>query len=274
MDGDLTSGWISAGMPSETNVPVLEVSFERKVAVTSITIDDSFSAGRTAKIKEYETIVPSVRSSAFLYSSLPEEGKTAIDVFGENGGVGWRAQTAPTKETPAAFYGEFRTAVSTDKIVLDNEVNDLVPVSFRLFVSDAAVPQEEKLNPAYGGWTEIFHEDENEKLQVEKTFETPASVRSVLYVLYEQENETQAACLSGLYLQRRLSEPDRAHYPVDFDLLYSLDGEEYEIVEVRNNASPVYTYEFAQKAEIKSIRYLPISEYGNNRPSVGEIILA
>jgi len=71
MDGDLTSGWISAGMPSETNIPVLEVNFDRKAAVTSITIDDSFAGGRTTEIKEYETFLPSLKSSAFAYTSMP-----------------------------------------------------------------------------------------------------------------------------------------------------------------------------------------------------------
>lgn len=272
MDGDLTSGWISAGMPSETNIPVLEVNFDRKAAVTSITIDDSFAGGRTTEIKEYETFLPSLKSSAFAYTSMPREGKTAIDVFAEETG-GWSAEAVPSAEAPQAFYGEFRTAAEVDRIVTDNSANDLVHRSFQLFVCETAVPQAEKLNPSYEGWKTVLDEKENSGLQREKTFESTQTVRAVLYVLYEQEGENQPACLNGLYMQKKLDEPDGAHYPVDFNLLYSADGETYEIVEVRKNDSPVYTYTFPEKTAIRSIRYLPLAEYGNNKPSVGEIIV-
>ena len=273
MDGDIKTGWISAGIPSEINIPMLEINFDRPVQISSVTIDDSFAEGRTEEIREYETVVPSVKSAAFAYTSVPAEGKSAINVFGENLGSGWQAQEVPSQDAPQAFYGEFRTAIRADRIVVDNLANDVIPISFKVFVSEEAVPAEYKLDSAYEGWHEVLSEEENEELVVNATFSETLSVKSVLYVVWEHDSSSQGACLSGLYLQERLEEPDTEHYPVDFDLLYSEDGQVYEIVEIRNNQSAVYRYEFPAGTVVRSLRYLPVSEYNGNKPSVGEIVI-
>lgn len=273
LDGDKNTGWISAGIPSEINIPMLEVFFDKNIKITSVTIDDSFAAGRTTEIRQYQTVVPSVKSSAFAYTSVPAEGKTAINVFSEGTGSGWQAQAVPSPSQPQAFYGEFRSAISAERIVVDNVANDVIPISFRVLVSEEVVPQEEKLNPDYNGWKEVLSREKNDELTVAENFSESMSVRSVLYIVLEQDSETQGACLSGLYLQEKLDEPDAAHYPVDFDLLYSKDGEVYEIIEIRGNDSPVYRYEFPEGTVIKALRYLPVTEYDGNKPSIGEIII-
>ena len=273
MDGDTETGWVSAGIPSLINIPMLEINFDRAVRISSITIDDSFADGRTEEAREFETVVPSVKSAAFAYTSVPAEGKSAINVFGENLGSGWQAQEVPRGDAPQAFYGEFRTAIQADRVVVDNLANDVIPISFKVFVCEEAVPAESKLDPGYAGWHEVLAGEENEELVVAGTFTESMSVKSVLYVVWEHDSSSQGACLSGLYLQKRLDTPDTAHYPVDFDLLYSEDGEVYEIIEVRDNQSAVYRYEFPENTVVRSLRYLPITEYDGNKPSVGEIVI-
>jgi len=58
----------------------------------------------------------------------------------------------------------------------------------------------------------VLDEKENSGLHREKTFESTQTVRAVLYVLYEQEGENQPACLNGLYMQKKLDDPDGAHH--------------------------------------------------------------
>ena len=273
IDGDLTTGWVSSGAVSETFIPMLTVEFEKKVKVSSITIDDSFSAGRTKEVENYQTVSPSSKASAFKYTSIPSEGKTAVGIFNENESSGWMTDVAPTTEAPQAFYGEFRQGLQTEQLVLDNEEYGVAPVAFKLLVSESVVPDSDKLNPDYEGWTVMLDMTDNDDIYIKKTLESSMNIKSVLYVVYQQDSKKLGACLGGLYLQQKAEVLDTAHYPVAFDILYSEDGETYEIIEVRRNDSPVYTYVFEEEAEIKSIRYIPKEEYDGNKPSLGEIII-
>lgn len=271
-DGDLKTGWVSATVVSETVAPFVRIDYDKKVKVSRITINDDFEEGRTKEIVNYETVIPNVKSSAFRYSSAPEENSTAINAFMENSDGCWRATKAPTEAEPQAFYAEFRTAIEADGIVVDNEEEDIVPTKFKVLVSENSVPDAEKLNPAYEGWTEAISETDNKDYVVKKEIAT-AKIKAVLYVVEKQDDETSKACLKGLYLQKKLAEPDAAHYPVDFDLLYSSDGESYEIIEIRKNDKPIFEYVFEKAVEIISIKYIPVTEYDGNKPSVGEIIV-
>ena len=273
IDGDLTTGWVSSGPISETFIPMLTVEFEKQVKVRSITLDDSFTAGRTKEVKNYQTVVPSSKASAFKYTNIPSEGKTAVGVFNEDPTSGWMTDVSPTLETPQAFYGEFRQGLQTEQLVLDNEEYGVAPVAFKLLVSEEVVPNEDKLNPGYEGWTTMWDMTDNDDTYMEKTLEASMNIKSVLYVVYQQDSKNLGACLGGLYLQQKAETVDTAHYPVAFDLLYSEDGETYEIIEVRRNDSPVYTYVFEKEMKVKSIRYIPKEEYGGNKPSLGEIIV-
>ena len=272
IDGDLTTGWVSSGPISETYIPMLTVEFEKQVKISSITIDDSFAAGRTKEVQSYQTVSPSSKASAFKYTSTPSEGKTAVGIFNEDPTSGWMTEVAPTMDAPQAFYGEFRQGLSTEQIVLDNEEYGVAPIVFKLLVSESVVPDAEKLNPDYEGWTTIWDMTDNEDAYVKKALNASMNIKAVLYVVYQQDSKNLGACLGGLYLQQKAETVDTAHYPVAFDLLYSEDGETYEIIEVRRNDSPVYTHVFEKAMKVKAIRYIPKEEYDGNKPSLGEII--
>ena len=273
IDGDLTTGWVSAGGISETFIPMVTLDFEKKVKVQSITIDDSFAAGRTKEVESYQTFSPTPKAGAFKYTSIPSEGKTAVGIFNADPASGWRTNVAPTIEAPQAFYGEFRQSVQTEQLVLDNEEYGVAPTVFKLLVSETVVPDADKLNPNYEGWTTVFDMNDNKQTCLKNTFATAMNIKSVLYVVYQQDSKNLGACLGGLYFQQKAETVDTAHYPVAFDLLYSEDGETYEIIEVRRNNSSVYTYTFEKAVELKSIRYIPKEEYDGNKPSLGEIII-
>lgn len=273
IDGDLSTGWVSAGIASEINSPYFQLEFDEMVSVSSITINDDFLNGRTTEVQNFETVIPSVKSAAFKYTSIPNENRTAIGVFSENSENGWECEAVPSEDAPQAFYGEFRSPIQVDRLVVDNYENSIVPISFSVYVSKEAVSDEYKLNAEYEGWQKVASFEENDQIKVYQEFSQTLNVRSVLYVVKKQSSESLGACLRGLYFQQKLDKPDQAHYPVDFNILYSKDGLVYEIIEIKGNDKPVYTYVFEKSVELKFLRYLPITEYGGNKPSIGEIIV-
>lgn len=273
MDGKFDTGWVSAVVPSELNMPLVTVDFDEPALVSSITIDDSFESGRTAPLKEYEIVSPLVKSTAFKYASVPEEEKTAIHVFDDDLNGGWISSVVPTESEPQAFYGEFRSAIDAERVTMDNSFFGVVPVEFSIYVSESAVAEDNKLDPTFTGWKKVMEFTDNTEETVVQDLDELTSVKAVLYVVSKQGSATRNACLSAINFSVKVQNIDRNHYPVEFDIYYSVDGDEYEIISITKNKSPVYTHTFEEPMTLKSIKYVPKIEYDGNKPSLGEIII-
>lgn len=271
IDGDISTGWICKKKASETNMQVFNVDLGKQTEFCKIIIDDSFSAGYTNKRPAY--LKKTVTYLNGNTSSIKAGTSVSNVVSGAADGLSWETENVPTEEAPEWLWISLEECVTVVKIEINNEINNSVPVSFELYVSETEHTYKNCTDVS--DYTLVKKEEANEDKIISVEFEEAVGVKDALLIVRKQQNEGQdvAASLDEMIFCGEVPEDyTEEHYPVKFSILGSVKGNEYEeICFEKSNYLSVWEKELDKSVKYRYIRYVVFEEYNNNAPSIGEI---
>lgn len=274
MDGNTEIGWVGGKKATESNFQVFNIDFGEQRTFSKITLDDSFADGYTNRPPEYikKTVVYGEGNASSVGS-----GSTLVNVLsGGADGLSWTSEEIPSKENAQWIWISLSEQAEIKKIVLNNEMNNSVPVSYELYYSENAHNRRkpEKYTDV-STYTLMQKKTDNEENVVEIESEEAIVVRDVFLKIYSQQNEGTEVIASLdeiLFYGETPADYHEEHQPEKFTLMGSTDGKMFEvIVEVAGNYDAVWTYRSEKKLSYRYIRYIVFAEYNNNYPSIGEM---
>lgn len=273
MDGSLTTGWICSKKATESNFQVFDIDFGEVKTFTTITLDDSMTAGYTNRKPEYIAQTATYQNGN---ASSVGEGTLAAVVSGAADGQSWKSDAIPTAEAPQWIWLSLANDVDVKKIELNNEMNNSVLVSYEVYYSaEAHDRRNEAEYTDVESYVLLDKKTDNAENIIEIESEESIRVRDLFIKVFSQQNEgvDVVASLDEVLLYGET--PDdyfENHQPEKFTIMGSVTGTEFDIlVEVNGNYDTVWTYTLAEAVSYRYIRYVVFAEYNNNYPSIGEI---
>ena len=273
MDGSLTTGWIGSKKATESNFQVLDIDFGEVKTFTTITLDDSMSAGYTNRKPDY---IPQTATYQNGNASSVGDGTLAAVVSGAADGQSWKSDAIPTADAPQWIWLSLASDVGVKKIELNNEMNNSVPVSYEVYYStEAHNRRNEEEYTNVESYILLDKKTDNEENIIEIELDEEVQVRDLFIKVFNQKNEDVdvVASLDEILLYGET--PDdyfENHQPEKFTIIGSVTGTEFDVlVEVNGNYDTVWTHTLAEAVSYRYIRYIVFAEYNNNYPSIGEI---
>ena len=272
MDGDVNVGWVGSKRATESNFQIFDIDFGDTKSFSTITLDDSFSAGYTNRRPDYVAKTVAYGDGNALSVG---DGTVAGVLSGAADGLSWMSDAIPTEETPQWIWISFSEPVSVKKLELNNEMNNSVSVSYELYYSSEAHNSNEEHYTDITTYTLLDSSTDNEENIIEIELEEAITIRDLFFVVYSQQNEgvDVVASLDEFLVYGETPEDYyESHQPVKFSFLGSNDGKTYDvIVEEGGNYSDVWSYTLASSVSYRYIRYIVFAENNNNYPSIGEL---
>lgn len=272
MDQDVSTGWICRKKASDTNFQVLTVDFGKTVTFQTVTLDDSFAEGYTNTPPDY--VQKQVVYNRGNVSSLQSGTNPANVINGSADGQSWISAEIPTEEAPQWLYLSLSAPLATLKLTLNNQMNNSVPVAFRLYTAPQALGRDPEVYTDPGNYTLLAEESQNTENILEYELEQETVIQDLLLVITRQTNEGEAcvASMDEIFFFESAEGYVETHQPVRFTMMSSMDGVNFEVfLEENSNYNAVYTKELEQPITCRFVRYLVFEEYNRNYPSIGEL---
>lgn len=258
MDEDLLTGWIAEKSIEANGSEVVEIDLGEVRTISSISLDDTFPDGYTNEIDPYDPVDVLI---ADWDCTTWEGNDTPERLFdGMVGRKGWRADIVPTAEEPVFVVAQLSETKMIGKIELNNQGYGTVPKSFEIQVSLDGE-----------SYTTVYTNEANDKDKLVCTLDEAMETNYIKYTVYDQSGETVS--LDEMVLYTLNADKVFEHYPRKFSILVAGEDAEYEVLVMENaNDASLWHHTFEPR-EVRYIKYVVMAEFGDNKPSVGELII-